>query len=117
MPDVVIYTKSWCGYCTRAKTLLTCKGVDFKEIEISDDVALRDEMIERAGGRKTVPQIFIGDTQCRRLRRPLPVGERRAARFATGLIERIPEAASDSRKLAVDRSGSLRILRPTLTER
>ena len=62
MPHVVIYTKSWCGYCTRAKALLARKGVKFWEIEISDDEALRDEMVARAGGRRTVPQIFIGET-------------------------------------------------------
>ena len=61
MQDVVIYTKSWCGYCTRAKELLTRKGVPFREVEISDDEALRDEMITRAGGKQTVPQIFIGE--------------------------------------------------------
>jgi glutaredoxin 3 len=61
MPDVVIYTKSWCGYCTRAKALLARKGLAFTEIEISHDDALRDEMIARAGGRRTVPQIFIGE--------------------------------------------------------
>ena len=62
MPHVVIYTKSWCGYCTRAKALLTRKGVPFTEVEISDDDARRDEMVERAGGRRTVPQIFVGAT-------------------------------------------------------
>ena len=62
MKDVVIYTKSWCGYCTRAKELLTRKAVHFTDIEISNYEALRLEMIERAGGRQTVPQIFIGDT-------------------------------------------------------
>ena len=62
MPDIVIYTKSWCSYCTRAKDLLRRKGADFTEVEISDDDRLRDEMIARAGGRRTVPQIFIGET-------------------------------------------------------
>ncbi|HLH29297.1 MAG TPA: glutaredoxin 3 [Acidimicrobiales bacterium] len=62
MPPITIYTKSWCGYCTRAKALLARKGATFREVEISDDPALRDEMIQRAGGRRTVPQIFIGDT-------------------------------------------------------
>lgn len=62
MQDVVIYTKSWCGYCARAKELLTRKAVHFTEIEISNNAALRDEMIDRAGGRHTVPQIFIGET-------------------------------------------------------
>ena len=61
MPNVVIYTKSWCGYCSRAKELLARKGAAFTEVEISNDDALRDEMIARAGGRATVPQIFIGD--------------------------------------------------------
>jgi glutaredoxin 3 len=62
MKDVVIYTKSWCGYCTRAKALLGRKGAAFKEVEISDNDTLRDEMVGRAGGRRTVPQIFIGNT-------------------------------------------------------
>ena len=62
MPDVVIYSKSWCGYCTRAKALLARKGVAFREIEIEGGNALRDEMVAWAGGRRTVPQIFIGDT-------------------------------------------------------
>lgn len=61
MPPITIYTKSWCGYCTRAKALLARKGAEFREVEISDDPSLRDEMIARAGGRHTVPQIFIGD--------------------------------------------------------
>ena len=61
MQKVVIYTRSWCGYCTRAKELLAHKAVPFTEIEISNSDALRDEMIERAGGRRTVPQIFIGE--------------------------------------------------------
>jgi glutaredoxin 3 len=62
MPPITIYTKSWCGYCTRAKALLARKGATFREVEISDDPALHDEMIARAGGRQAVPQIFIGDT-------------------------------------------------------
>ena len=62
MSNVVIYTKSWCGYCTRAKALLARKGVAFTEIEISDDDVRRNEMVTRAGGRRTVPQIFIGET-------------------------------------------------------
>src|SRR5262245_44913535 len=59
MKDVVIYTKSWCGCCTRAKALLARKGAAFTEI--SDDDALRDQKIEKSGGRRTVPQVFIGD--------------------------------------------------------
>ena len=59
---VTISMKSWCGYCTCVKALLARKGADFAEIEISDDAAARDEMVERSGGRRTVPQIFIGET-------------------------------------------------------
>jgi glutaredoxin 3 len=62
MPDVVIYSRSRCGYCTRAKALLASKGVTFREIEIDGNDALRDEMVARAGGRRTVPQVFIGET-------------------------------------------------------
>lgn len=62
MRDVVIYTKSWCGYCIRAKELLARKQIPFTEIEISNDDVLREEMVARAGGRTTVPQIFVGET-------------------------------------------------------
>jgi glutaredoxin 3 len=48
-----------CPYCVRAKALLTRKGVAFDEIDVSMDPDLRNEMMERAGGRQTVPQIFI----------------------------------------------------------
>ncbi len=61
MPEVVIYTKSWCSYCSQAKALFARKGVAFTEVEISNNDALRDEMIARAGGRRTVPQIFVSD--------------------------------------------------------
>jgi glutaredoxin 3 len=61
MPPVTIYTKTWCPYCMAAKDLLTQKGVDFQEIEITGKPEDRAQMIRRAGGRSTVPQIFIGD--------------------------------------------------------
>lgn len=60
MPPVEIYTTRLCPYCNRAKALLKRKGVDFKEIDLAGNWELRDEMIQRAGGRTTVPQIFIG---------------------------------------------------------
>jgi glutaredoxin 3 len=56
---VLIYTKTTCPFCVRAKALLTKKGAAFQEIEITDNPALRSEMIEKAKGRTTVPQIFI----------------------------------------------------------
>ena len=61
-PDVTIYTKEYCPYCVRAKALLNQKGVSFTELRLDLQPELRDEMIERASGRTTVPQIFIGDT-------------------------------------------------------
>jgi glutaredoxin 3 len=61
MPPVQIYTTSYCGYCRMAKALLKRKGVAFSEIDVGSDWERRDEMIERAQGRMTVPQIFIGD--------------------------------------------------------
>ena len=60
MPPVDIYTTRWCPYCHLAKALLKRKGVDFTEIDLSSDRERRGEMIERANGRTTVPQIFIG---------------------------------------------------------
>jgi glutaredoxin 3 len=62
MPSIEIYTTRVCPYCVRAKALFKKKGLGFQEIDVSDDDALRDSMIKRAGGRRTVPQIFIGDT-------------------------------------------------------
>ena len=62
MPRVEIYTTPWCGYCRAAKSLLGRKAVSFTEIDLSEHPARRAEMIKRAGGRWTVPQIFIGDT-------------------------------------------------------
>jgi glutaredoxin 3 len=56
---VEIYTSPFCGYCYRAKKLLGAKGVDFTEYDTMADSSLRDMMVERAGGRSTVPQIFI----------------------------------------------------------
>lgn len=62
MAQVTIYTKAYCPYCVRAKALLGQKGVQFDEIKIDEQPELRPAMIERANGRTTVPQIFIGDT-------------------------------------------------------
>jgi glutaredoxin 3 len=58
-PPIVIYCKSWCPYCERARALLKSKGVVFSEIDIESQPEQRDEMIRRSG-RRTVPQIFIG---------------------------------------------------------
>jgi glutaredoxin 3 len=62
MADVTIYTRDFCGYCSAAKRLLTEKGVDFVEHDASYSPELRQEMIQRANGRSTFPQIFIGET-------------------------------------------------------
>lgn len=59
MPKVEIYTKMLCPYCVRAKRLLGDKGVSFEEYDITLGGPQRAEMIQRAGGRTTVPQIFI----------------------------------------------------------
>lgn len=60
--DVEIYTTMYCPYCQSAKALLGKKNVAFKEIPVDGDRALRAAMSERAGGRTSVPQIFIGGT-------------------------------------------------------
>lgn len=59
MAKVEIYTKFLCGFCARAKNLLKRKGVSFEEFDITMDAAKRAEMLERANGGYTVPQIFI----------------------------------------------------------
>ena len=61
MQAVTIYTKPYCGYCHAAKRLLASKGVDFTEIDVSASPERRREMIQKAKGRSTVPQIWIGD--------------------------------------------------------
>lgn len=59
MAKVEIYTKAWCGYCARAKALLDRKGVAFEEYDITMGGPKRQEMLDRAPGVTTVPQIFI----------------------------------------------------------
>jgi glutaredoxin 3 len=61
VPRVEIYTKSFCPYCWRAKHLLDAKGIAYEEIAVEFGGDERREMIQRANGRTTVPQIFIGD--------------------------------------------------------
>jgi glutaredoxin 3 len=62
MALVEIYTTRYCPYCVSAKRLLSRKGVAFTEIDVSGNWELRQEMVTRANGRMTVPQIFIGTT-------------------------------------------------------
>jgi glutaredoxin 3 len=59
MAEVELYTTMFCPYCTRARTLLGRKGIAFTDIDIIEEPARRGEMIRRAGGRTSVPQIFI----------------------------------------------------------
>lgn len=61
MPAILMYTTPTCGYCMAAKRLLTAKGANFQEVNVAAEPARRAEMTERARGRRTVPQIFIGD--------------------------------------------------------
>jgi glutaredoxin 3 len=58
MTDITIYTTTYCPYCVRAKDLLKRKGQPFTELNAEDD-AVREAMVAKAGGRRTVPQIFI----------------------------------------------------------
>ena len=60
-PAITLYVTGWCPYCDRAKGLLTGKKLVYQEINVDDDAKFREEMVERSG-RRTVPQIFIGDT-------------------------------------------------------
>lgn len=59
MAGILIYTTPYCGYCRAAKTLLGNKGLVFEEIDVAVDAGKRAEMIQRARGRRTVPQIFV----------------------------------------------------------
>jgi glutaredoxin 3 len=60
-PKVVMYVTGWCPYCMRARTLLESKGATVLEIDVEAVPQARAEMAARSGGRRTVPQIFIGD--------------------------------------------------------
>ena len=62
MVDVTIYTRNGCGYCTAAKGLLSEKGANFVEHNASIEPSVRQDMLARANGRTTFPQIFIGTT-------------------------------------------------------
>ena len=59
MAQIEVYTKAFCPYCTRAKMLLGGQGADFREIDVTMDRAGFEAMVERANGRRTVPQVFI----------------------------------------------------------
>jgi len=59
MAEIELYTTMFCPYCARARALLERKGVGYTEIDIIEEPARGDEMIQRAGGRTSVPQIFI----------------------------------------------------------
>lgn len=61
MAKIEVYTKAFCPYCTRAKGLLDSKGVSYDEYDITTGGPKRSEMLERSGGRATVPQVFIDD--------------------------------------------------------
>jgi glutaredoxin 3 len=61
MSPVTLYTTPFCGYCLAAKRLLGRKGVPFAEIDVAGDPERRAEMVARAAGRRTVPQIFVGE--------------------------------------------------------
>jgi glutaredoxin 3 len=62
MPPIEVYTTPYCSYCSAAKNLLRRKGATFTEIDVSMNAERMTEMVERANGRMTVPQIFIGAT-------------------------------------------------------
>ena len=61
MADVFVYTTDYCPYCTKAKNLLKNKGIAYQEVDVTNDQEERIKLMERSGGRKTVPQIFIGE--------------------------------------------------------
>ena len=59
LKKVVIYTTNYCPYCTAAKKLLKSKKISFQEIDLTNDDAMREKLVQMSGGRETVPQIFI----------------------------------------------------------
>ena len=61
MAQVTVYTTQYCPYCHAAKNFLKSKKVSFKEIDVTDDAEMRRKLVEKTGGRETVPQIFDGE--------------------------------------------------------
>ena len=61
MPKIEVYSTNYCPYCVSAKNLLKSKGLEWTEVMVDADPSRRDEMLQRSGGRRTVPQIFIND--------------------------------------------------------
>jgi glutaredoxin 3 len=59
--EVVMYSTNWCGYCQRARNLFERKGVAVREIKLDDEPDQRPVMLQRTGGQRTVPQIFVGE--------------------------------------------------------
>jgi glutaredoxin 3 len=59
-PEIVMYSTTWCGYCQRARGLLQRKGLGVREIKVDEEPGQREVMVQKSGGRRTVPQIFIG---------------------------------------------------------
>ena len=61
MAEIVIYTTNYCPYCVKAKQLLIKKGIEFEEFDLTNNDEARIALVEKSGGRKTVPQIFINE--------------------------------------------------------
>ena len=61
-PEVLMYSTAWCPYCERARALLQRKSVEYREVKVDDEPDQREVMLKRSNGRRTVPQIFIGET-------------------------------------------------------
>jgi glutaredoxin 3 len=61
MTEIVMYSTAWCGYCQRARNLLERKGAAFREIKVDEVPGEREIMLQKSNGRRTVPQIFIGE--------------------------------------------------------
>jgi glutaredoxin 3 len=60
-PPVLMYSTAWCPYCMRARSLLERNGVEYLDIPVDEEPELREQMVARSGGLRTVPQIFIGE--------------------------------------------------------
>ncbi len=60
MKEVIVYSTNYCPYCRQAEALLKRKGVPFQSIDVTEDEAMREKLVELSGGQRTVPQIFIG---------------------------------------------------------
>ncbi|MBJ94162.1 MAG: glutaredoxin 3 [Rickettsiales bacterium] len=93
MADILLYSTRMCGFCVRAKMLLEEEDIPFREIDVTFEPEQRAALVERSGGQRTVPQIFVGDVHVggfRELRNLQRSGQLETLLKEQGVLDRLP---------------------------